>query len=131
MINIAFIILSILYVIVAKKVDYWITISRLGFASECPQKFLEKENIYNFTSWGLFLAAIVSLFKVTWFPWWFGVIILAILWYLSGTIGKKTAFKKYREILRELAEEENNLEERDKIEQELNKSDSELLHEKL
>lgn len=127
--NLPFTAFAALYLISAVKIDYWITISRLGFKSECPTLFVRKERIYHFTVWAFFVGAIASLFAVS-FPLWIGIGILVFFWVFSGIVGRKKAFSKYREILSEMIDFEEDEERKTEYKNELLKTDSELLNQK-
>lgn len=125
--NIPFILLAIFYFSIASKLNYWITISRLGFYSQCPKFFLEKEGIYHYTTWFLFLGTFISIFPSS-LPIRAGIPIILGLWLFSSIIGRSNAFKKYREIVTQLMESTDDLEKRKGYEKELLKSDTELLN---
>lgn len=100
----ASIILAMLYAMVSIKVYEWITISALGFKSETPVMFLQKPLFYDVVRSVLFLGAIATSFGMVAIPWYAGLAILPVVWLVAGSIGKKNAFNKYRQILREMAE---------------------------
>jgi len=55
-----FVILTVVYAVVAIKVDQWSTISYLGFKTETPQLFLSNPSLYHRTRILLFSATVVS-----------------------------------------------------------------------
>lgn len=63
--------------------------------------------------------------------YWIGAIILGIFWFTSGSFARNNAIHKYKEILIELAETEDNKEKKELMLKEISKSNSEILHEKL
>jgi hypothetical protein len=122
-----FFILAVLYTLVSVKVDEWITISSLGFKSETPMKFLQKPRFYDVVRSALFLAAIATSFGMVDIPWYIGLVILAVLWFAAGSIGRKKAFNKYRQILREMMACAETPEEQAEYEKASNKTNQELM----
>lgn len=123
----AFFILTLLYTLLSVKVDEWITISALGFKSETPMKFLQKPRLYDVVRSALFLAAMATVFCMVTFPWYVGIVILAVLWLAAGSIGRKKAFNKYRQILREMMVSAETSEEQAEYEKASKKTDQELM----
>ncbi|MEW8091574.1 MAG: hypothetical protein AB2784_18285 [Candidatus Thiodiazotropha endolucinida] len=124
-----FIVLALMYFIVSVRVDYWSTISVLGFKSETPQMFLTNPNRYEAVRGILFLGTAATLFMISFLPWYVGAGILGFLWYYSGLRGRKKAFHMYRGIFEELlseAETENDIL---KYQKEIQKTDKDLMNE--
>ncbi len=113
---------------VAKKVVYFKSISRLGFKSETPLGFLRKEWIYHLVVWLLFSGVLVSsLFTLR--PWWVGLIglmILCLFLLIANIAGRNSALKKYREVLKEMIEFEEDEDQVQEYQSLLEKSDTEI-----
>lgn len=110
MFEIIFIILVSLYILVAIKIEEWITISALGFRIETPEMFLTHPEVYDVVRAVLFLLAVVTLFLIS-IKILSGVI-LAVAWIGAGWIGRIKAFNNYRFILREMMSTAENEHER-------------------
>ena len=123
--NVLFFVLAVFYYLLASKVDYWITISLLGFKSECPAAFLRKEEIYHYAVWALFLSATAVGFFST-LPLWAFIAVMIVLWLLSGSRGHASAYKKYREIMYEFKEDADTPEKEAELDREIAKTDQEL-----
>lgn len=122
------IVLVLLYAIVSAKVDEWITISALGFKSETPMMFLQNPRIYDVVRSVLFLGATASSFGMKDLPWYVGLIALAVIWLVAGSIGRKKAFAKYRQVLREMIDFAETPEEKEEYEAASRKTDEELMN---
>lgn len=127
MFEILVVVLAFLYAIVSAKVDEWITISALGFKSETPMMFLQNPRIYDVVRSILFLGAAASCFGMEAIPWYAGLIALAIIWLIAGSIGRKKAYAKYRQVLREMIEFAETPEEKEEYEAASRKTDEELM----
>jgi hypothetical protein len=102
-----FFLVSILgYLWFSIKVENWITIYHLGFKTETPLLFLKNQRIYDVIRIVLFLTSLILTFYTNIIPWIVCLFFLLIVWVLSGKIGRNKAFDKYREILKDLAEHE-------------------------
>ena len=123
----AFVVLVVLYALVSIKVDEWITISALGFKSETPMMFLQKPRFYDVVRSALFLCAVASSFGMVAVPWYVGLIVLAVAWLAAGSVGRKKAFAKYRQILREMMASADTPDERTEYEAASQKTDQELM----
>lgn len=106
MIDVIFIILILIYLWLSIKVENWITIYYLGFKTETPVMFLRNPRVYDVARTLLIILFLVLSFYTVFFPWFLCLLIIAIVWALSGKIGRGHAFNKYREILAELAKDE-------------------------
>ena len=106
MIDILFIVFVLIYFWFSIKVDNWITIYNLGFKTETPLLFLRNQKIYDAIRVILFLTCLILTFYTIVIPWLICISVIAIIWILSGKIGRNKAFNKYREILKDLAEHE-------------------------
>jgi len=122
-----FLVFVVLYLVVSSKVDEWITISALGFKSATPMLFLQKPRVYDIIRSILFLIAVAMCFVMTSIPWYVGLIILAVVWFWAGSIGRKNAFKSYRRSCLEMIEFAETPEQKAGYEKMANKSDQELL----
>ena len=123
----ALVVLAVLYGLVSVKVDEWITISALGFKSETPMMFLQKPRFYDVARSALFLCAVASSFGMVAIPWYVGLIVLAVVWLTAGSVGRKKAFAKYRQILREMITSSETPDERAEYEAASQKTDQELM----
>jgi hypothetical protein len=126
MYEIAFLIISVLYARIAVQVDTWITISALGFKSETPLMFLQNPRFFDFVKSILFLGAIALSFGFTEIQWYFGLIILVVIWLIAGSIGRKRAYSLYRQILKEMMETAETAEQRAEYEAASKKTNEEL-----
>lgn len=105
-IDILFIIFVLVYFWFSIKVENWITIYHLGFRTETPLLFLKNQKIYDAIRIILFITCLILTFYATIIPWFICLFLIAIIWVLSGKIGRNKAFDKFREILKDLAENE-------------------------
>jgi hypothetical protein len=105
-IDMLFIIFVLVYFWFSIKVDNWITIYHLGFRTETPLLFLKNQKTYDVIRITLFITCLIMTFYTNIIPWVICLFIIAIVWVLSGKIGRNRAFDKYREILKDLAEHE-------------------------
>ena len=106
MIDIIFIIFALIYFWFSIKVENWTTIYHLGFRTETPPLFLKNQKIYDAIRIILFLTCLILTFYTNIIPWFICLLVIAIIWVLSGKFGRNRAFNKYREILKDLAESE-------------------------
>jgi hypothetical protein len=127
MFEFAFLVLVVLYTLVATKVDEWITISALGFKIETPLMFLQKPRFYDVVRSALFLGAIATTVGMSTIPWFMGLGILALVWLGAGWVGRKKAFKNYRRILLEMVEQAETPKEKAELEAASKKTDQELM----
>jgi hypothetical protein len=74
--------------------------------TETPLLFLRNQKIYDAIRVILFLTCLILTFYTIVIPWLICISVIAIIWILSGKIGRNKAFNKYREILKDLAEHE-------------------------
>lgn len=114
MIDMFFIIIVLIYFWLSIKVENWITIYHLGFKTETPLLFLNNQRIYDVVRVLLFLTSLILAYYAIYLSVFICLLILFVVWVLSGKIGRNKAFKKYREILLDLAEHEED--EKQKIE---------------
>ena len=121
------IILALLYAVVSIKVDEWITISALGFKTETPMMFLQNPKLYEVVRSVLFLGAVVSCFGMKALSWYVGLIALAVIWLTAGSIGRKKAFARYRQVLKEMVEFAETPEEKEKYDTASRKTNEELM----
>ncbi len=112
--EIFFLLLVALYFTISIKIDYWTTISILGFKSETPMLFLQKPKYYESVRGVLFLSAIGLSFMTNIFPWYANLAFLAFIWLCAGSIGRKQAFSMYRNILKQMLEHAETKEEKDR-----------------
>lgn len=128
-----FAVLALLYFTIATKVDEWETITQLGFRTFTPENYLRNPQYYHYTSWAIFWFAAISCFWISIVPWTWGILVLLILFFVSGFIGHNKGINIYRQILVELleaAKREDDEEMRAYILHDLQKSNSELLDNK-
>ena len=113
-----FLILTIVYALVAVKVDQWFTISRLGFKSETPYFFLTKPQAYHWVRIALFAAAVAALLFASAVAWHWGFAVLLAVWLGSFWLGRKLAFRAFRRIHREMIQDDESLKTSDPVEYE-------------
>lgn len=95
-------ILLIVGLIISTMIHYWIIISKQGFKSETPEGFLRHPNLYIITNI-VFFVLILIFVEIPWY-------IIVILYFLSVFIGGALAGMKYKEIVKEIQEEEDKIE---------------------
>jgi len=122
MIDILFIFFVLVYFWFSIKVENWITIYHLGFRTETPLLFLKNQRIYDAIRIILFITCIIFSFYTTIIPWYICLFVIAAIWVLSGKIGRNKAFDNYREILKDLAEHEEDEQQKSEYLLELKKS---------
>ncbi|MBL1121392.1 MAG: hypothetical protein D8M26_00715 [Ignavibacteriae bacterium] len=106
MTDLFFLVSILVYLWLSIKVENWITIYHLGFKTETPLLFLKNQRIYDVIRIVLFITSLILTFYTNIIPWIICLFFLLIVWVLSGKIGRNKAFNKYREILKDLAEHE-------------------------
>ncbi len=129
MFEIIFAILTVIYIIIAIKVDQWITISALGFKSETPAAFLRSPGIYNVVRSVFFIAAASSTFLIKTFPGYIGLLVLLVIWLVARLLGRRLAFNQYRYIMSEMENCTETKKEKSELIKEVRKSDQELQEE--
>jgi|TARA_B110000902_G_C13818576_1_gene402735 hypothetical protein len=122
----AFLVITVGYGRISVLVDTWLTISALGFKSETPLMFLQNPRFFGFMRSVLFVGAIALSFGFTKIPWYFGLIVLVVIWLIAGSIGRKEAYSSYRRILKEMMETAETAEERAEYEAASVKTNEEL-----
>jgi hypothetical protein len=125
MVDLAYWALLLLYVFLGVRVDQWTTIKILGFGSETPQAFLENPGGYALLRNALFLATAGSLIGAS-IPWLLGLGLLGAGWFATTWIGQALAFRSYRNIFAELAQNSETEEDRRFALDQGNKSNAEL-----
>jgi hypothetical protein len=108
----AFLVITVGYGRISVLIDTWVTISALGFKSETPLIFLQNPRFFGFMRSVLFLGAIALSFGFTEVQWYFGLIVLFVIWLIAGSIGRKKAYSLYRHILKEMMDTAESAEER-------------------
>ena len=126
MFDLLFVVLSIFYSFTAIKVSQWIAISDLGFSLNTPLYFSRNSHIYDWVRLILLLGVIITVFFLTFIPWYFATICLFVIWSGSKWIGWKNAVKKYRRDLEEMIEFAESDEEKEEYVQALIKSETDL-----
>jgi hypothetical protein len=104
MLEITFFLLLIFYATTSTKVDEWITITALGFKTDTPKAFLKHPKAYALVCWTLFLAALATAFHVQTLPWYLTSAALFAAWLGGGWLGRKRAYRTYRQIIWEMME---------------------------
>lgn len=127
--EVLFVVFAILYFTLSIKIDFWITISILGFQSETPVLFIQKPIYYEICRSALFLSAVATLFIISEFPWYVGAGFLAFLWLSSGRRGRNKAFNAYRNIMKEMLEYAETEEEKSQYLKAMHKINQELMDE--
>ena len=122
----AFLVITVGYGRISVLVDSWLTISALGFKSETPLMFLQNPRFFGFMRSVLFVGAIALSFGFTNIPWYFGLIVLVVIWLIAGSLGRKKAYSLYRRILKEMMETAETDEERAEYEAASVKTNEEL-----
>ncbi|MCP3927893.1 MAG: hypothetical protein GY705_02195 [Bacteroidetes bacterium] len=89
-------------------------------------QFLKNPGRYNFFRSVLFLGAAASTFYFESIPWFVGLIVLAIFWAIAGSVGRKKAYKAYREIVSSLIDPEGSEEDNESYKIASEKTDDEL-----
>lgn len=92
----AFIVVGMLYLIVAMKTLEWHNLVLLGMETAAPQHFLQKSYVYQLISIVLFWLTFSTCLFFSLVPWWSGSVILAALYLVSHTRGQIRAFRVYR-----------------------------------
>lgn len=121
-----FLVLLLIYAIVAVKVEEWTTIFLLGFRIETPQGFLARPGIYIFLRRALFVSAILAAITTSAFPWYVGFLALVAIACIAILIGRKLAYNNFRRVHRFLAEDETDPKELAAIEAGARLTDKEL-----
>ena len=80
------------------KIYYWTSISKRGFKSETPEKFLKHPNLYAIVDILFFVITIIYS-GVRWY-------LVIIIYFLSFILAGILAEKKFHEIVKELKEKE-------------------------
>lgn len=114
-----------LYVLLSTKVDEWITISALGFSIEIPPMFMQKARYFEAARAILFVGAGVLAFTMS-IPWFAGIGLLSATWLVAGYVGRKKAYKKYRDVLAEMIEHAETDSEKLRYQEAAKKTDREL-----
>lgn len=113
MADVLFWVLIALYAVIATKVDQWFTISRLGFKTAAPQGFLEHPRLYHRARIALFVGSVIALAFASAVSWYVGIVVLAAVWLGAFRIGRKLAFRTYRQVHREMIYYESDLKGKD------------------
>lgn len=123
-----FLVLS--YFLIGRKISAWTTISRLGFSSETPEAFLRHSKIYHFIPIALFLIAVIALVFTNIIVFTLGFIVLLSISFAVAILGRKDGVKTYKNVLREMLNEDKSLDDKEKeeITQQLAKTDTQLLN---
>ncbi len=126
---IIFTFLVLFYLFLVRKISAWTTISRLGFSSETPEAFLRHSKIYHFAPIALFFIPLIPLVFTNIIIFISGFIVLLSVSFAIAILGRKEGVKTYKNVLREMLNEDKSLDdkERKEITQQLDKSDTELL----
>ena len=125
-----FIFLALSYFFIGRKISAWTTISRLGFSSETPEAFLKHPRTYHFISIALFFVVIIPLLFTNIIILIFGFIVLLSVSFIVAVSGRKEGVKTYKKVLREMLDNDKNLDDKQKeeITQRLTKTDTQLLN---
>jgi hypothetical protein len=123
---IAFCIFAVFYILVSIKVTQWQTICRCGFKSEAPEFYLRYPVAYHYFSWAFFLIALI--FALIQYPPWLLAPIMAVLFFISGIVGRRLALIVLREVLADIASHSKNVEEKTDISEKIKMKDQDLLN---
>lgn len=92
---------GVLHYLLSYKIDFWMTISALGFNSSTPLGYMKNPQGYRLLNILLGLAVVLSpLLGGT--EIYFGMIGWVIIWLSSGAFGRKAAYREYRKIITEI-----------------------------
>jgi hypothetical protein len=127
--DLIYLIFIALYFAVSIKVDYWLTISILGFASETPEYFIRNSRAYDYFRGALFVLAVFFAILSDLMPWYVDIMFLFIAWLGAGNIGRKLSFKRYRTVLTEMLPFSETEQEKNDYLSKIQKTDMELLEE--
>lgn len=102
--EIAFLIFGVLYFTYSAFCDRCMTVARLivpkfgeGLAvMHLPESYLKARKAQHIiaVSFGLLTAG--SIYFFSWLPWYVGVILLVLIWFYSGSVGRREGFDEYR-----------------------------------
>ena len=119
-------IFAVFHYFLSIQIDYMITISALGFKSECPLRYLTSPGIYHWTNRFLGLALISSALIEDINNIIYTLLVWFVIWLASGKYGKVKAYAKYREIMIDMYEHAEDDDERKTLKRESEMSDKEL-----
>lgn len=120
------IVLGVIFIVAARKVAGWVTIQRLGFASECPVLFMRSQWIYDLTYW-LLLAAFVGALWTAGVPWWVILLVALFTWQFGNFLGSREGIRTYRRVCAEMIAHSDDEGMKDSLRRELAKDDASLL----
>lgn len=125
-----YVIIVILWILVAQQVKYWKTISELGFRSEIPMLFLRSSHLYTGLVWLLLILTVGAAFLQTFSNPLVQIIIIAISGLIIRGYGTSKALSKYRKILITLRDRSKSMgEDISDYEKDLAKSNRQILKE--
>jgi len=129
---IAFIIFTLIFILLGKKVTAWTTIARLGFLSETPEMYLKHPLVYHYVPVLLFILALISIiFVKNTIVLISGILFLLIAASIVAVTGRSLGIKRYRDILQEMLVDDEEMDEgqRKNLQEQLAKKDAELMNE--
>jgi hypothetical protein len=113
------------------KIEAWGVIGNLGLKSELPEAFLRNPKMYVNLQYGMLAILIIIGFFTHYIPWYVAIIVTFVVSNATYWLGMKSAFKKYRKILKEMLEYAETDEEKETYKQQLNQSTDAALAMKL
>ena len=92
---------GISHYLLTKKIEYWMTISALGFKTQTPLGYLQSPGTFHLVNRVLGVAVLVStLLEEDYF--YIGIIVWILIQLSTAKTSRKLAYDKYREIVNEL-----------------------------
>ncbi len=128
---IPYLVCSILFLIIGKRVYVWQSISRMGYESQTPLVYLKHSKILlNSVTLTILTTLIFSFIPYENLTWSIGKLILFIIILIyTGISGRSNAIKQYRQIQNDfLIDPETEESFKEEIKEELKLSDTELFN---
>ncbi|XAM00956.1 hypothetical protein OT109_06125 [Phycisphaeraceae bacterium D3-23] len=105
--EIAFLIFGALYFTYSTFCDRCMTVARLilpkfgeGVAAmHLPESYLRARKAQHRIAFAFGLLTAGSIYFYSWLPWYVGIILLGLIWYYSGSVGRREGFDEYRKAL--------------------------------
>jgi hypothetical protein len=133
----AFLIFGALYFTYSAFCDRCLTVARLiapkfgedVAALHLPESYLSARKAQHIIAviFGVLTAS--SIFFYSWLPWYIGVILLVLIWFYSGSVGRREGFEEYRKAVVAMLDHDNgkSSDYTAMLEAELNLSNEELM----
>ena len=94
-------IFGFLHYLLSSRIDYWTTLSILGFKSEVSLLFIQNPLGFRLINILLGVGLICTPLVGNDQLFFIGIFALVIVWFASGITGRKQAYNMYREIMRD------------------------------